>query len=267
MAIGKRPPAGRRSFFNPFPKYLQVRQVLERRLANEYEPGQQIPTEQSLCEEFGVSRETVREAVHGLEADGIVQRRRPKGTFLIRRPDQAGTQKVTGLVEDLTALKLDTHARVLSAGVVKPPPEARSVDRNGGDIFRIARLRYLEGQPLVLHEAYLPGELGAQVSKLDLEHTAISRLLEDRLGVQAVEESQQIEAMVADTELARLLEIAIGAPVLLIRRTLRVPLDGTRVLFKSFYRADRYFYTLNLAPAPAAKVPAPGPKSRRRARA
>lgn len=267
MATGKRPPSGRRSFFNPFPKYLQVRQVLERRLASDYELGQQIPTEQALCKEFGVSRETVREALHGLEVDGIVQRRRPRGTFLIRRPDQADTQKLTGLVEDLTALNLDTHARVLSAGVVKPPPEARSVDRGGADIFRIARLRYLDGQPLVLHEAYLPSALGAKVSKLDLEHAAISQLLEQQLRLEVVEEGQQIEAMVADTELAQLLDVAIGAPVLLIRRTLRLPLDSTRVLFKSFYRADRYFYTLNLAPAAPARVPAPGAKTRRQAHA
>lgn len=250
MATRKRPPPGKRAFFNPFPKYLQVRQVLERRLASEYELGQQIPTEQELCAEFGVSRETVREAVHGLEADGIVQRRRPRGTFLIRRPDQAATQRITGLVEDLPALQLDTHARVLSAALVKPPAEARAVARGGSDVFRIERLRYLEGKPLVLHEAYLPATLGAKVSKLDLEHAAISQLLEQQLGLEVVEEGQQIEALVADTLLADLLDIAIGSPVLLIRRMLRLPGDGTMVLFKSFYRADRYFYTLNLAPLP-----------------
>lgn len=80
-----------RSFFNPFPKYLQVRQVLERRLTAEYELGQQIPTEQALRQEFGVSRETVREALSGLEVDGIVERRRPRapsscGDPISRRP-------------------------------------------------------------------------------------------------------------------------------------------------------------------------------------
>jgi GntR family transcriptional regulator len=262
VATRNSPTSGKRSFFNPFPKYLQVRQVLERRLAGEYEIGQQIPTEEALCKEFGVSRETVREAVHGLESDGIVQRRRPRGTFLIRRPDQAATHKVTGLVEDLAALHLDTHARVLSATLVRPPPEARSVDREAVEVFRIERLRYLDAQPLVLHEAYLPAALGAAVCKLDLEHAAISQLLERELGIRVVEEGQQIEAMVADSELARRLDIAIGSPVLLIRRMLRLPRDGTQVLFKSFYRADRYFYTLNLAPAAPSSVPAAVMKKR-----
>ncbi|MBK7263820.1 MAG: GntR family transcriptional regulator [Rubrivivax sp.] len=155
MATRKSPSSGKRSFFNPFPKYLQVRQVLERRLASEYELGQQIPTEQALRKEFGVSRGTVREAIHGLEADGIVQRRRP-GDIPDQAAGSAAIQKFTGLVEDLAKLHSDTHARVLSASVVKPLPETRSVDRVGDEIFRIARLRYLDGHPLVLHEAYLP---------------------------------------------------------------------------------------------------------------
>lgn len=267
MATGKSPAPGKRSFFNPFPKYLQVRQVLEQRLAAAYEIGQQIPTEQALCTEFGVSRETVREALHGLEADGIVQRRRPQGTFLLRRPDRAATHKLTGLVEDIAAFQPDTHARVLSSGVVKPPPEAQLVDRAGADVFRIERLRYLDGQPLVLHEAFLPAALGAAVAKLDLEHAAISQLLQQRLGIEVVEEAQQIEAMVADTELAHLLDIAIGSPVLLIRRLLSLPRDGTRVLFKSYYRADRYFYTLNLAPTAPVRGPAAAAKTRRQTRA
>ena len=266
VATRKSPSSGKRSFFNPFPKYLQVRQVLERRLASEYELGQQIPTEQALRKEFGVSRETVREAIHGLEADGIVQRRRPRGTFLIRRPDQAASQKLTGRVEDLAKLHLDTHARVLSASVVKPLPETRSVDRVGDEIFRIARLRYLDGHPLVLHEAYLPVVLGMKVSKLDLEHAAISQLLEQQLGIQVVEEGQQIEAVVADTGLAHLLDVAIGAPVLLIRRMLRLPHDGSMVLFKSFFRADRYFYTLKLAPMAPARTTSAAAKSRRQTR-
>jgi GntR family transcriptional regulator len=141
------------------------------------------------------------------------------------------------------------------------------VDRVGADVFRIERLRYLDGQPLVLHEAYLPAALGAAVSRLDLEHAAISQLLQQRLGIEIVEEGQQIEAMVADTVLAHLLDIAIGAPVLLIRRMLRLPHDGTRVLFKSYYRADRYFYTLNLAPTAPARAPASAARTRRQTRA
>lgn len=258
MSPPKPEAAAGQPFFNPFPKYLQVRQVLERRMAAEYELGQQIPTEQSLCREFGVSRETVREAMRGLERDGIVERHRAKGTFFVKRPARPATEKLTGLVEDLTALKLNTSARLLGASPGKAPLQAQSSDGQTEDVFRISRLRFFDDQPLVLHEAYLPIAVGRLVAATELGNTAISQRL-DELGVSYVEESQQIEAMVADTALAQLLDIPIGAPVLLIRRLLRLAKEGGMVLFESYYRADRYRYTVNLAP-PAGPARAPSGK-------
>ncbi len=245
-------PAAGKAFFNPFPKYLQVRQALERRMASEYELGQQIPTEQTLCQEFGVSRETVREALRGLEHDGIIERHRPKGTFYVRPPALSAPEKLTGLIEDLTSLKLNTHARVLEAGPVKAQPETQMVDGNAQEVFRISRLRYFDDQPLVVHEAYLPMAIGHRVAALPLGTTAISHQLNE-LGISHTEESQQIEAMVADTGLAQLLCIPIGAPVLLIRRLLQLTQGMGMVLFNSYYRADRYRYTLSLAHPAGAK--------------
>jgi GntR family transcriptional regulator len=255
MSGRKTTPAAGRAFFNPFPKYLQVRQALERRMNADYELGQQIPTEEALRAEFGVSRETVREALRGLEQDGIVQRHRARGTFFVRRPDPPATEKLTGLVEDFTALHLNTRAEVLEAGVTRTPPPAALAPVSADELFFIKRLRHFDGQPLVLHEAWLPQDIGQQLARLDLRHAALSELMEHALGIRSREESQQIEATVADTELARLLGIAIGAPVLLVTRLLRLPQHGGAVLFHSHFRADRYRYTLKLAPVAARKKP------------
>ena len=63
------------SFFTPYPKYLQIRELLLRRLARDLAPGDRLPTENALSSEFGVARETVREALSGLERDGLIVRR------------------------------------------------------------------------------------------------------------------------------------------------------------------------------------------------
>ena len=60
------------SFFTPYPKYLQIRELLLRRLARDLMPGDRLPTENALSAEFGVARETVREALSGLEQDGLI---------------------------------------------------------------------------------------------------------------------------------------------------------------------------------------------------
>jgi GntR family transcriptional regulator len=83
------------------------------------------------------------------------------------------------------------------------------------------------------------------VASLDLAHSSITEVVEDELHATTTEERQQIEALVADTEMARLLEIPIGAPVLFISRWFKVNNGDEFMLFRSYYRADRYRYTMD----------------------
>jgi GntR family transcriptional regulator len=232
-------------FFNPFPKYLQVREVLKRRMHREYELGDRIPTEEELGREFGVSRETVREALRGLEQEGLIQRHRAKGTFLIRRPGQPVDDRLTGMVEDYSSLHLDTHAKVLKVERIRTPTEMAQMPGAGDQIFHISRLRFFEGKPLVLHDAFLSLRTGEQVAALDLAHSSITEMVEEKLHARTTEERQQIDALVADTEMAQLLEIPIGAPVLSISRLFKVNDGDEFMLFRSYYRADRYRYTVD----------------------
>ncbi|WP_180970543.1 GntR family transcriptional regulator [Burkholderia sp. WAC0059] len=232
-------------FFNPFPKYLQVREVLKRRMYRDYELGDRLPTEELLGREFGVSRETVREALRGLEQEGLIQRHRAKGTFFVRRPEQPADDRVTGMIEDFSSLHLDTHAQVLKAERIRTPAEMAQIPGAGEQIFHISRLRFFEGKPLVLHDAFLSMKTGEQVVSLDLAHSSITEIVEEELHARATEERQQIEALVADTEMARLLEIPIGAPVLFITRLFKVGDGDQFMLFRSYYRADRYRYTVD----------------------
>jgi GntR family transcriptional regulator len=260
MTTSRRAAAAAPAFFNPYPKYLQVRQALARRLATQYAVGDQIPTEQALQREYGVSRETVREALRGLEDEGLLQRAPGRGTFLLRKPDAPAGERLTGLVEDFSALHLDTRAHLLESGRVRLALGTGA----SREAWRIRRLRRFERQPLAVHEAELPLALGERIAGEDLERTSIIEVL-GRLGVPHVEEHQRIEATLADADLARLLEVGIGAPILLVTRELRLVRPSGSIVFRSWYRADRYYYTYTRAPAPPRKrAAAPKPAPRRR---
>lgn len=234
--------------FRPFPKYLQVRQILLRRLARDLRPGEAFPTDGELCAEFGVSRETVREALRGLVADGLIARQAGRGSVVVRRPDGASASRLTGPVEDFTDLRLNTSARVLERGVTPVAPDiAVAMDlAEGAELFRITRVRFFEELPLAVHDAFLLPRLGARVAALDLNHTAIISELRTTLGLKCAEAWQHIEAITADTPLARLLEITVGAPLLVITRRMQVGRQREPVLFVSHFRADRYYYSLAL---------------------
>jgi GntR family transcriptional regulator len=239
----------RSGFFNPFPRYLQIREILARRLAEGFVVGERFPTEQELCSEFDVSRETVREALAGLEKEGFIERRRGSGTVVAQLPERRREERLTGLVEDYTELKLDTDVDVVRAEPCRP--EARVAAALGikrsEELFRIVRLRRVDGAPFACHDAFLPYEIGQELAKLDLTHTTLFRELGRSLDLELVEIYQHIEASGADPAMARLLEIDVGAPLLVTRRALSH--DGAKptMLFETYFRADRYYYTVQVA--------------------
>lgn len=236
-------------FFDPYPKYLQVRRILLGRIEQSMRPGDQLPTEYALCSEFGVSRETVRAALATLEGDGIIRRTPGRGTFVARLPLPRPEKRLTGLTEDFSALNLDTEARVLETGPTRMPAslcDLLDLDPETPG-FRISRLRLFENTPLAWHEAWMTPEVGARVAALDLRRTSIRHELLETLKLPMVEDHQGIEAMAADTDAAALLDVPLGAPVLCLTRLF---LNGDRALavyFRSLYRADRYYFTVKLA--------------------
>lgn len=218
----------------------------------EFQPGDQFPTEQALSEEFGVTRNTVREALHWLEKGGLIQRRRGQGTFVTARPKPPADRRVTGLTEHFAELNLDTSVRVVDQGIVKPPPEVAAALGRPADepVLRITRLRNFEKEPLAFHECFVAIEFGARVLRLEFGQTSLMNDMEAALGVTFWEDHQQVEAVAADTGIATLLDVPLGAPLLLITRHFTVDQKEPAVVFRSHYRADRYFYTVKLSQPP-----------------
>ena len=246
-------------FLDPFPKYLQIREILTRRIAREMRVGDRLPTEQELCKQFGVSRETIRDAWRGLEEDGLISRARGQGTFVARLPPAGRETRLTGLSEDLTRFKMDTEASVLAKGPVVPQPSVAQLMATPPDemVYRIFRLRFVERQPFALHEAFLPLEVGARVGRRDLCSVSIVNVLRQSVRSRIWEDHHRIEALASDTEVAQHLGVGIGSPILYIVRHFKIADDQPIALFRSHYRADRYFYTVRLGQMP------PGPRPRR----
>jgi GntR family transcriptional regulator len=234
-------------FLNLFPLYLQVRNILVRRLADGFAPGDRFPTEHQLCAEFGVSRETVREALRGIENDGFIVRHRGKGAFVARLPDTAQDERLTGTAESFTELKLNTDVEVIKTGVEKIPARvaiALRLDRNE-ELFRIRRLRRVDNEPLACHDAFLPCRFGAELADLDLTHTTLFRELGRTLGLKLTEIYLHIDALSADVVLATLLKIEVGMPILVTRRALSHVKTGLPTMFfEAYFRADRYYYSV-----------------------
>ena len=210
------------------------------------EPDQPFPSESALLREFGVSRVTIRRALAALEADGLIRRVKGKGTFVGSKPAKI-TPKLTGFTEELLAWKHNTRAKLLELVPVKATRDvATSLGVAEGDIvIRIKRIRYVDQTPLAYIVAHLAKKIGPLVLGDDLERTPIVTLL-SKYGIPIVEARQTIEATLADGEMASLLDVKVGAPLLQIVRVYYTDKGDPVDYVRSFYRSDRYQFTVTL---------------------
>lgn len=233
---------------SPIPLYYQVSNVLRHRILDGgHRPGERLGTEMELCEQFGVSRITIRQALDELERERLIQRRRGLGTFVAEHLPQVASISFTGYLEDLLAQVLLTTAREAKIDRVPAGEEVgRALQVSEEEpVVRIERTRMLAGEPLAHTVSYLPMAVGASITAEDLRELPLMHLLEHRVGVRLEEAIQTIQAVPATRELAEMLSIPEGAPLLQVQRTTRAGERPVEYVL-THYRGDRYQYTVRL---------------------
>lgn len=234
-------------FYDPFPKYLQIREIILRRLRLLH-PGDRLPTEAEFATEFQVSRVTIRQVLRGLAQDRIIERRPRLGTSLLQVPSLPADNRLSGPIEEFTALEVKTETRLAGHGVIAAPIDVAAALKLAphASSYEIRRVRMFEGLPLLLLEAYFPVDVGRQVAGRNLRGGLMIPTLREMLDPEIREEYQQIDAISATTEMGDLLKTEKNAPVLCVKRLFVDSSGRPLVFFKTNFRADRYFYTVKL---------------------
>jgi GntR family transcriptional regulator len=234
---------------NAIPLYYQLETILRRKIVNgELLPGAALPSEDALASEYGISRITVRQALSLLEQDDLIVRQRGRGTFVSENPPLIDSPKFSGSVEDMLGMGIKTKVKVLSMGRIDPPEGVRrllGLDE-GKEVVRIEKVRLVDKSPFSYLINYLPLEYGGKIESADLTTKPLLMILEEELGLKADEAVQSIEATTADAEVARLLEVWIGAPLLKVERTVFDTAGGPIEHVSVLYRADKYKFTVKL---------------------
>ena len=232
------------------PLYFRVESALRQRMhEGDLQPGDRLPSEESLAREYGVSRVTMREAMRRLHAQGYVARLRGRGTFVAERvqPSVSST-KFTGLLEDYyTEIQ---RVQVKSVQILEVPAPARVADALGiaarAPVTIVRRVRFLDNAPLALTTNYMTVDYGRRLREEDLYRLPLVQIFEQMLGVVFGEAVQTIEATFATDEVAGLLDVPFGAPILHVERVMRDEAGAPVEVVMSCYRADRYRYMATL---------------------
>ncbi len=231
------------------PLYQQLADTLRREIAEgRYRVGDRIPSEEALCEQFGVSRITVRAAIDLLADAGLLRRRQGKGTFVSAPPIEQELVQLNDFVEDMTAAGLLPTSRIIYLGEEPASAEvARVFDLTpGSPIVRLDRLRLGDGSPVAFDRTYLPLRFGRLLGRERLEEETIYHQLRTQYGIRVVSGSFVIEAGLASSEIAHHLGTERNSPLLIVRRTSYTDPNQPVYFQERSYRADRVCYRLEL---------------------
>jgi GntR family transcriptional regulator len=202
------------------PLHRQLFLVLHDELARgAIAPGDALPTEQSLCDQFGVSRITVRRALADLAQQGYIDRRQGVGSFVRQRgrPDEA--PPVGSYMDSLRQAQFQTSIDVVEREVRTPPSPIGDALGVTGELLHILRVRQERRthEPLMVSEAWLPTDLADTLTTSALRRKPLYELL-SAAGVVIDRMQHEITAEIAGPRNARLLNVAIGSALLRVNR-------------------------------------------------
>ncbi len=234
----------------PVPRYYQIFHQLEKSIQeNTHAPGEKLPSEKELQSTFNVSRITVRRALDEMERNGLVTRRRGKGTYVANRPEGPKLGTLTGSIDQL--FMVGRAAVVTEADVEQVPAPHKvkiALQLGGSDasVTRVRRVLSLGGKPHTFLQNFYIQSIGEKIETKNISVYPLLDLVEKIIGKPIVEIHQVVEATVADYDLANRLAVSFGAPLLYVERTV-FALRGRPISFgQAYYRGDSYRLSVTL---------------------
>lgn len=207
----------------PKPRYVQLATTLLREIeSGQYPVGALLPTEFELCNQFGVSRFTVREAVKLLVQQGLVTRQPGVGSRVQATPvDARYTQTMSGLADlqqyaDETTLVIDHKALVELT-----PALARQLQASPRETWlHVEGLRFAqdEGLPICHAEVYIAPRLRSVAGIMARTQRPIYAILEEEFGLKIARVEQEIGAVTLSGSIAQRLKTRARSPGLRVCR-------------------------------------------------
>ncbi len=237
---------------SPIPYYVQLKSALGSQIdSGVWQSGDQLPSEPELCRQYGVSRTVVRQALKEMSYEGIIIRRKGKGTYVAEPKISSSSlvHSLSGFAQDMAERGLVTVNKVLEQSIVPANQKVAAfleVDELT-PLIKVNRLRFVEDDPIVLVTSFLPYELCRELLQANLEETSLYDYLEEQFNLKITRGRRLIDAVVANEYEANLLQIEMGAPLIRVESVSYIR-DGTAIeYFIALFRADRSRFDVEIA--------------------
>jgi GntR family transcriptional regulator len=234
----------------PIPLYYQLKEILKKRIElGDLQPGELIPSERELVEQYEISRPTVRQAVNELVLEGLLRKEHGKGTFVAKpKISQWFLENLTSFFDEMVQKGFQHSTKVLEKNIVSSNSTLKEVFGDRYDRYhRLDRLRFVNDEPYVIVTTYIPCEMAEGLLDEDFEKNSLYKTLEAKYDFQIGYADRIIEAVNSAQEDANHLGIEPMTALQLIRT--KGFLQNDRIFEYSIarYRGDISNFTVRVA--------------------
>ena len=217
------------------PLYFQVKELIKEKIkSGEWENNEKIPNELELVKQFNVSRSTIRQAILELVNEGLLIRKKGRGTF-VQKLRHEGNFMTFSYPEELGKKHVP-----ISTGVIEGPLEYLHIFKlyNSKKINEIIRLRYFKEDPAVIERTYLPFYLFPDILDKDMTKPIYDTIIND-YKINIVRHKIYIEPILLNEYDANLLGVHPDQPALKTTKICKTSNDLPIMMTISIFRNDR----------------------------
>jgi len=199
--------------------YATVKAALRERIAQGgWQPGVRLPSERELVQTFGCARMTVHRALRELEEEGLIERRQGSGSYVAELHPISNLLQVRDIHDEIRERGHQHTTRVCKVERKKadaPTSAAMRLPR-GAPVVHVQLVHLESGVPIQLEDRHVNAALAPDLMRRDFTQVTPSFVLFEHAPL--TEAEQVVEAVLANAEQARWLEVAEGSALLMVSR-------------------------------------------------
>lgn len=233
------------------PKYERIKNILMKDItAGKYPPGGEVPSENELMQEFGVSRITAKRTIDELYRDGYIEKRQGKRGYVKERPRIQELTTISSYTEEIIRQGMVPSRRVICAKLrlaTQEEQELLALDKTD-PVFYLKRVIYADAAPLCYTATTLPYRFFRDVELYDFTEYSLYDVIENKYLIRLSSSQLKLRAVLAGKDAADELNIMPDHPVLLSSAVTYGLYHGSEVpveMFETYYLTDRFEYKLS----------------------
>lgn len=228
---------------NSIPRHRLLYETLRKHiLEGVYREGDLLPSENELCQIYGMTRPTVRQSLANLAVNGYISKHQGKGSIVQALPREIGILSVSGTTSAVGNRNLKTN--IIVKPVLIPWPEnfifpLSVLEKESGCIY-MERVRLLEDEPIFYDINYMANINLPRITSRKFENRSLFSILRDNYNIEIKGGEQRIKAIPVTTKIGRFLRMKKAQPVLHLERKLETNHPGLFLYSSIYCNTEKY---------------------------